>query len=129
MSPHSDRPVPTTQAPPVMGYRLRCYGGGDHLGAPERVEFSIDRETARFILRMSTLVHEHDLHTIERLGGDAVWIDRQDDEVLEVMRSEGDCLSIDHDSFWLSCYRWHGSAKIESERCAIVDLATFYRLS
>lgn len=113
----------------VKEYSLECHGGGEALGAPDLATFSVERDTAAFIVAMSAFAREHDLHRIERCDNRVTWLESADDEQPEVMLSECTILCIDNDSFWYRCYRKHGDHLIETETCSIAELAAFHGLA
>ncbi|MCW2240750.1 hypothetical protein [Azospirillum canadense] len=106
-------------------YTLPCSGGGAN-GAPDVVEFAIDRATAQTILNLAAIARTHTLLRIERAYSGALWLDDEDDQIEATVELVS--LNIGPDSFWLSCHRKGSGNAIESATLDLTPLATHFAL-
>jgi hypothetical protein len=121
-------------------YATICYGGGDGLGPADAATFTIDLETAEFIVRMAEIVKKEGLDSLSRFDYLQWWedldIDDADDGRLnpdtldledgQEMRSECDKLHVGETDFWFSCYRKHCDDLIETPMLPIKELAEHF---
>lgn len=124
-------------------YAVECSGGGEVFDAPELAIFSVDRETATFIVEMSALVKRAGIYKVAKFDARVTWLETDPRDLLEgdadgtdisnlkwgeddVMRAEADALNVNDDRFWFSCYRKHCDDKITTADQSISDLAAFF---
>lgn len=103
---------------------------------PKSVEFTIDEQTARFIVELRHLVTTHGLSRIEKIDWRATYLRNDSESSAEApvgenneISTECSVLNVSDDEFWYSARIRHTNIEIESEHQSIDELAKHFSLN
>lgn len=122
----------------AMEYHVDVSVGADIDIAPTVATFKVDEDTAKEIVKLSQLVKEHGLNSVEKFDYRADFLqyspqtDPEDAEQAgqdNSVRTEHDCLVVTDDRFWFSAYIKHTDILVSCEGQSIQGLREHFGLS
>jgi len=84
---------------------------------PDSANFTIDQDTAAEIRKLSRLVKDNGLLSVQKFDYRVNWCDSDKD-----WRTDADCLHVSVDQFWFSAYPKHCNEEMLTDRFNISDL-------
>ncbi len=110
----------------------------DYDDIPEAVEFAIDEDSAREIVRFAQLVKQNDLHKIEKFDYRATYLkhdpEESPDEAAEAgsdneVSTDAGTLKVTRTEFWFGAYVKHTCVELLSERQSVSELAAHFGIA
>jgi hypothetical protein len=113
-------------------YRTEVRSSDEFCDIPALVEFTVDQETAREIIRLAEIVKANGLHKVEKFDCRACYLKVDPEQTLQdasdagdnnKIHTEADRLNVSDTDFWFSGYIKHTAVEILSEQQRVDDLA------
>jgi hypothetical protein len=129
--------TPTSPVTPVRVYRCEAFGGENAISPPSVAVFSIDEETAGWILGLANLVQTNDLARVCKYDRRAQFLqhdpetDPEDAALAGVeneLRTEGDVLVVTADEFYFAADVEHADSSVHCAGQPISELREYFGL-
>ncbi|HGF4014043.1 hypothetical protein [Burkholderia vietnamiensis] len=118
-------------------YRVEVTGGGDLDKSPGVAIFEVSEESARNIIKLSSVVRANDLYKVEKYDCRAQYLqydpETDPDDALDAgeenaVRSECDMLVVTDDAFYFRAYVKHTDVAVECASQPIAELAAHFAI-